>query len=48
MRRIFTVLLITTALVATLAATALAGNNAPCIMGCFGAYSVESPSISLR
>ncbi len=47
MRRLITVLVVTTALVATLASSALAYTAPPCIIGCFGTESV-TPVASLR
>lgn len=47
MRRLITVLVVTTALVATLASSAMAYISQPCIIGCYGTESV-TPVTSLR
>lgn len=45
MRRIITVLVLTTALVATFASSALAGTLVPCTFGCFGVDSVTTTDL---
>jgi len=40
MRRILTIFVVTAALVATLASSALANTTFPCIIGCYGTWSV--------
>jgi|GEM_PF-2888118 len=40
MRRLITVFVVTTALVAALASSALAYTSIPCIIGCYGSESI--------